>query len=121
MRCPAPIAASSKCGDTATIRANTAGSTSPHVGSPNALSAPAPYSAPASLIGDGSYGDVVDVTLDGDVPSEQRHHGADDGGAGDAGQTARDDGELHRGHRGHRPRLQVAQAGATLHDGHLYR
>ncbi len=82
------MAASSKCGETTTMREKTSGSTSPQVGSAKAALMP------------GSYGHVVDLT--GDVVSEHGQERADDGGAGDAGQATRDDGELDAGQR--RPR-----------------
>src|SRR5271163_4723201 len=105
MRWPAPMAASSKWGETTRMRANAAGSTSPHVGS-----------AKAALMA-GSYGHVVDRT--GHVAPEDRHEEADDGRADDAGQAARHHGELDAGQRGHGSRLHVAEARAALHDGHL--
>src|SRR5580698_8974032 len=99
------MAASSKCGETTRMRLNAAGSTSPQVGSANAV-----------LI-TGSYGHVVDLT--GDVATEDGQQCADDGGADNAGEPSRDDGELNARQRGDSTRLHIAEAWAALHDGHL--
>src|SRR5271163_1318398 len=105
MRWPAPMAASSKCGETTRMRLSAVGSTSPHVGSANAVPIP------------GSYGYVVDLT--GEMASEDRQQRADDDGPGDAGEAARHHGELDAGQRGHGARLHVTEAGTALDDGHL--
>src|SRR6516165_132014 len=100
MRWPAPMAASSKCGETTTMRANTSGSTSPQVGS-----------AKVSLM-PGSYGEVVGMACD--VVPEGGHESADDHGARDAREAPGDDGELQRRQRGHGARLEVAETRTAL-------
>ena len=100
------MAASSKCGETTTMRLRAAGSTSPQVGS-------AEGGAHARIIRGRRR--ISPATW----WRKTRQQRADDGGADDAGEATRDHGELDAGQRGHRARLHVAQARAALHDGHL--
>src|SRR6516164_3077264 len=97
------MAASSKCGETTTMRENAAGSTSPHVGSAQVV-----VVASASSGTVGSYGHVVG--LPGVVVAERRQQRSDDGCAGDTGQASRDDGELDAREVRHQTRLEVAEA-----------
>src|SRR6516162_4580376 len=108
------MAAPSTWGETTTMRENAPGSTSPHVGSAHVVAAASVSSGTV-----GSYGHVARVP--GEVVAEGRQQRADDGGARDAGQPARDDGELDAGEVRHQTGLEVAQARAALDDGHLDR
>src|ERR1700744_1825287 len=99
------MAASSKCGETTTMRAKASGSTSPQVGSAKVSVTP------------GSYGDVVDLTRD--VVTEGGQQRADHDRARDAGESAGHHRELDAGERGHGARLHVAEARPALDDRHL--
>src|ERR1700722_18215569 len=102
MRWPAPMAASSKWGETTRIRLRAAGSTSPQVGS-----------AKVALMA-GSYGHVVDLT--GDVATEDGQQRTDHSCADNAGEPTGHDGELNARECGDGAGLHVTEARTALHD-----